>query len=169
MRSYRPPQECRFHIFYKAMVPHENLESLGYPERYSRFRDTIWDNRERSILMRNASNISRRVPHGTIEWNKVREMLHRYGLVSYCMGCRPNTLKDPLEEFDPTAWCRCNPYTRFVEPWRCIPCVLAEEARMIASEQKRTRAYTDTTGWCYVSTSLDAWRRPQNARRNALT
>lgn len=37
--------------------------------------------------------------------------------------------------------CTCSLHSHFVAPWRCIPCVLVEEAKIFASQQKCTMTY----------------------------
>jgi hypothetical protein len=53
---------------------------------------------------------------------------------SHCEECEPLFVEDLSSE----GWCECTLYSHFVATWRCIPCVLAEETKLTASQQKFT-------------------------------
>jgi hypothetical protein len=50
---------------------------------------------------------------------------------TYCQDCELLFIETPMSQ----GWCKCTTYSHFTESWRCIPCVLAEEAKQISSQQ----------------------------------
>jgi hypothetical protein len=71
-----------------------------------------------------------------VELVKTMDMLSTRG-ETYCQDC------EPLFTDTPTSWdwCKCTIYSHFTKPWRCIPCVLGEEAKQIRSQQSYTVIY----------------------------
>lgn len=55
---------------------------------------------------------------------------------TYCISCHPRVLSR-----DVAKTCGCNVYDHFVERWRCIPCVLAEQAKAASSGPKTQYIY----------------------------
>jgi hypothetical protein len=80
------------------------------------------------------------------------EMLKTIDMLSskdetYCQDCEPLFIDTPMSQ----GWCRCTIHSHFTESWRCIPCVLAEEAKQISSQQSYTVVYDPTMlrKWMY--------------------
>lgn len=55
---------------------------------------------------------------------------------TYCVSCQPLRLPFTYEDD-----CHCTAYEHFVQPWRCIPCVLAEEAKSVTLGPKMQYIY----------------------------
>jgi hypothetical protein len=80
------------------------------------------------------------------------EMLKTIDMLSsknetYCQDCELLFIETPMSE----GWCKCTIHSHFTESWRCIPCVLAEEAKQISSQQSYTVIYDPTLPrkWMY--------------------
>lgn len=73
-----------------------------------------------------------------------------------CPECEP-VIFDFEEDSDQL--CRCSLFGHFVFPWRCIPCVLAEEAKSVALEQRVKVSYEDFDGQglTYRHVSVTRW------------
>lgn len=66
-----------------------------------------------------------------IETKKASDILCGETWQTFCDACEPLCIQ--LE--DSWQWCECDLYSCFVEQWRCIPCVLVEEAKATLSRQ----------------------------------
>lgn len=85
---------------------------------------------------------------GQVELKKAINMLSSKGQ-THCEDCEPLF----VDSLGSREWCTCDVYSRFVEPWRCISCVLAEETDLVVSQQKYTMTYDPTEtrrgDWAY--------------------
>lgn len=138
-------QNCRFHYAYYTL----HLEDLYDPNP-----DPDQEDQEEMDLECDEyeGNISSRVERGfftpqegtshSVELVKAPDMVYTNSQ-TYCKDCEPLFVNSPGSR----EWCRCIMYSHFVKPWRCIPCVLAEETRQIASQQKYTVTYDPKAVW----------------------
>lgn len=71
---------------------------------------------------------------------------------THCEDCEPLFIETPNSK----GWCKCNLHSHFVKPWRCIPCVLVEEAQLVASQQSFVMTYdpTQPRKWMYSKVGL---------------
>jgi len=63
--------------------------------------------------------------------------------LTHCEDCEPLVV-GPRKK---VVFCQCSLHRHFIKPWRCIPCVLAEEASLIASQQKYAVSYNPQARW----------------------
>jgi hypothetical protein len=126
-------QACRFHI--------------TYPTFESDWNSNLWDDIEQ--------NIAYDVRDGELEEEDVTrcvELTKTIRMLSdkdqtHCEDCEPLFIDTPNSK----EWCICNLHSHFVEPWRCIPCVLVEEAQLVTSQQNFATTYdpTQPRKWMY--------------------
>lgn len=85
-----------------------------------------------------------------IELSKAIDMLSTKDQ-THCDDCEPLFVDNRLESKLTEDWCHCTLYAHFVEPWRCIPCVLAEQTKLITSQQKYKVVFDPNTKpeWMY--------------------
>lgn len=114
--------------------------------------DETWDLEEKIIgTAVNDAEILEEDSTRQVELVKAIRMLHMRDQ-THCRECEPLIVDSRLSR----EWCGCNLHSHFVAPWRCIPCVLAEEAHLVASQQKYTMVYDPTEiqrSWAYDKVS----------------
>ena len=111
---------CRYHISYR---PSENSPELRSELWDEIEEDLSWEVREAYTIEEDSS--------AEVELLKAIRM-YNIRDESHCEDCEPVFVKDQSLR----GWCKCTLYSHFVAPWRCIPCILAEEAKLTASQQK---------------------------------
>lgn len=100
--------------------------------------DTSWDMEEVGIgLDVNDGDIQEEDATRLVELAKAIRMMWCNRYATHCDECEPLYVPSPRSAIS----CRCTVHSHFVRPWRCIPCVLAEEASLTASQQKYTIQY----------------------------
>ena len=100
--------------------------------------DTSWDMEEVGIgLDVNDGDIQEEDATRLVELAKAIRMMWCNRYATHCDACEPLYVPSPRSAIS----CRCTVHSHFVRPWRCIPCVLAEEASLTASQQKYTIQY----------------------------
>lgn len=138
-------QACRFHIKYPTYGPwgEEEMALLwDVDAEETKKWDMQWTLDE---IMTSDLIESLQMPSGElrrhVELIKADEMLGRFGRLKTdfkCPECEP-FITDFSEDSD--GICRCDIYEHFVGAWRCIPCVLAEETKSVATEQRFKISY----------------------------
>jgi hypothetical protein len=114
---------CRYHTSYDAFQP------LDGPEGWDELEEELaYDVRDSIIKEENASQMVELVK--AIRMYSIRDQPH-------CESCEPLF----VEDVSLRGWCECTLHSHFVATWRCIPCVLAEETKLIASQPKYTVEY----------------------------
>lgn len=111
-------QNCRFHVVY----PESNLFG-GI-----RVTEHRWDVYEFDICDEIDEGM---INSHSIELVKAQDILSGNSWQSFCGDCEPICLSVD----DSCKFCRCELYSYFVERWRCIPCVLAEQTRSVSEKQ----------------------------------
>jgi hypothetical protein len=111
---------CRYHISYRPSKNSPELRSELWDEIEE---DLSWEVREAYTIEEDSS--------AEVELLKAIRM-YNIRDESHCEDCEPVFVKDQSLR----GWCKCTLYSHFVAPWRCIPCILAEEAKLTASQQK---------------------------------
>lgn len=113
---------CRFHVDYDDEWGVHGQEDTGV--------DVLWADEEWEGEEEQWCDYWQRYEVATqgdpIELKKVSFIFHDTRWDMFCASCHPLILPRNAGVED---WCCCSVYDHFVKPWRCIPCVLAEEAR----------------------------------------
>jgi hypothetical protein len=114
-------QTCRFHIMYdeeKGLCdPHWELDEQNLSEAV--------DN----------GDIEEHDFRCQIELKKAYEMDNSTRCIVHCVDCQPLVLN---KDMDGPRWCECDGlFGHFCQEWRCIPCVLVEETKLITRGQHR--------------------------------
>lgn len=147
---------CRFHLRY--------LEKTSRPcwaESKTDDYDENWDDEEYELScdVRDADiheeDLTREVPcTKTINMLNMKDQTH-------CLDCEPLFL-----DGNNYGWCRCTIHLHFVEPWRCNPCVLAEDTKLISSQQRYTVEYDpgEPRKWMYQKVWLYLFAGPIGQR-----
>ena len=149
---------CRFHLTYPAHGDGLILEAMALLEDWDdcwdedlllKSCDEDWDLEEMFIgAAVNDADIREEDVTGKVELIKAIDMLSSKSQ-THCENCEPLFVDSPNSR----EWCTCSVYSRFVRPWRCISCVLAEETHLVVSQQKYTMTYdpneTRGRGWAY--------------------
>jgi hypothetical protein len=149
-------QMCRFHLTYPTYGhgPFSEAESWyedGYWDEdwYLGSCDEEWEFEERFLgTAVNDAEITEE------DVTKRVELIKAIGMLSskhqtHCEDCEPLF----VDSLGSKEWCSCDIHSHFVKPWRCIPCVLAEETNLVLSQQKYTMTYdpkeTRRRNWAY--------------------
>jgi hypothetical protein len=111
---------CRFHIAYYATLTPDDWDDTE--------EDISYDVRDAQIKEENSRHVVELLK--TIRMYSTRDQTH-------CEDCEPLFVEDQSMR----GWCKCTLYSHFVATWRCIPCVLAEEAKLVTSQQKYSVEY----------------------------
>ena len=100
-----------------------------------------------------------------VELKKTIRMLSDKDL-THCQDCEPLFIDTPGSR----GWCTCNLLSHFVKPWRCIPCVLAEEAQIVTSQQDYLMSYDpgQPRKWVYSKASYNLFEKPASANSRPL-
>lgn len=119
-------QNCRFHVFYPQSTWSDADGTYGnailpYPE-------DEWEDFEESLCVELDEG---HIGSHSIEAVKARDILSADGWKSFCEDCEPICLS--LD--DSCKVCKCELYPYFVGRWRCIPCVLVEQAKSVSERQ----------------------------------
>ena len=114
---------CRYHLTYGI------FDSPMYSI------DLDWHEEDIAYEVRDAEIEEEDVTH-KVELTKAMKMLNDKDR-THCEDCEPLFIDTPNSR----EWCTCNLHSHFVKPWRCIPCVLSEEAQLVASQQKYIMTY----------------------------
>lgn len=132
---------CRLHIQYPTHGPYSHhwpavewADDLN--EEQKREWDEEWDSDEQQL---NVCLIDGEIHmsdlRGNIETIKADEMFVSQDCMSQCVDCQPLIFK--THYFDKGPECNCNHiYGHFCKEWRCIPCILVEEAKLVIRRQK---------------------------------
>jgi hypothetical protein len=126
-------QICRFHLIHSDF--HSGFPSFSEPGSDEESNEDLeWDIDEK-IMAHGVNDAIFTLENTTthVELLKTIGMLN-IKFQTYCKDCQPLILETPGWQ----GWCKCSLHSHFVAPWRCIPCVLSEEAQLIASQQKYT-------------------------------
>lgn len=86
--------------------------------------------------------------HGKcVEMIKASEIFYKARFVEHCHSCQP--LRIDFDTWPSSDLCECSIFEHFVARWRCIPCVIAEQARSVASLPKPYTTYKHYLGSGY--------------------
>lgn len=120
-------QMCRFHTEYPTSGPSED----GLDEETREMWDEEWESEELALSeCIEYGGITRQDFRGTVETVKAEAMFGSMMCMSQCVDCQPLILQH----------CTCDGiFGHFCKEWRCIPCVLLEEATLVTRQQKFTR------------------------------
>lgn len=138
-------QMCRFHIQYPTRGPYAAHDTTGWVEDLDEEDEKLWDDewdsdeQELNEGLLNGDTDSKDL-HCTVEFIKAHTMMGSQMCLEQCVDCQPLIFKTFY--FDKRPECDCNHlYGHFCQKWRCIPCVLAEEALLVTRRQKVTLEY----------------------------
>jgi hypothetical protein len=119
---------CRFHLTYAIPSP-----SLGQDTW-----DAEWDFEELMIgIAVNDAEIKEEEVTRHMELHKGIHMMFGLRDERYCNECEPLLIPNPWSSIT----CSCTVHSHLVKPWRCIPCVLAEETKLVSTQQKYMLEY----------------------------
>jgi hypothetical protein len=138
---------CRFHTNYPKWGPYSTKPIQTFT---SMEKDLIDDDKEMwdSVWWDDEINLSEWIETGEATPETFRcdvETVKTYNMLSsmigrvQCEDCQPLVFRfeeDLSEEGYSSEMCHCGTFEHFSSPWRCIPCVLAEEARLVTMQQK---------------------------------
>lgn len=174
MRSDYSSQQCRFHTYYG----HGNNAEEQLVDSYS--PDDDWDDIEQrsSEEPHWLEGMKREEYHSSssLELNTALKVAHTYSRLYLCDDCHPLhiTPRRPRkpetsrhrrmyveelidrESVSLKLRCQCSTYTRLVEVWRCIPCVLAKKADLEASRHQYWADVSRKAGFEKVSLAIDS-------------
>lgn len=93
-------------------------------------------------------------PGKCVEMIKACEIFYKARFVEHCHECQP--LFGNFEPFESTEVCDCSIFEHFVSPWRCIPCVLAEQAENVPLLPKPSTIWEQPIGGPYYYERVNA-------------
>lgn len=95
---------------------------------FARYTSDEWDEYEESVC---AEIEDEDLDSSNIEVIKAQDILSPDCTQTYCSDCEPICLmfRDSMPS------CKCNLYSHFVKRWRCIPCVIKEQAKTVTQRQ----------------------------------
>lgn len=165
-------QMCRFHIQYPAYGPYAH-DATGDPAEYlNKEEQEMWDEQWDS----DEQDLSEEIMYGEVsvedlgcyvETVKADDMFGSQMCMLQCVDCQPLIFKSHY--FDPGPTCDCGYiYGHFCKEWRCIPCVLVEEAKLVDRRQKYARIcrYMHNGEYQYIGVS-DTMSLPRTTLTNA--
>jgi hypothetical protein len=136
-------QMCRFHVEYPKYGPYAH-DVTGSPEEYlddeeQEMWDEQWESDEKYLSdCIEEGDINREDFRCCVETLKAETMFASMSCMSQCLDCQPLIFK--THYFDKGPMCDCDGvYGHFCKEWRCIPCVLVEEATLVTRQQKYER------------------------------
>jgi hypothetical protein len=102
----------------------------------SDFWDPYWELDERNLSEAfDNGDIEKHDFRCQIELMKTFEMDNSTSCIVHCVDCQPLVLN---KDMDGPHWCECDGlFGHFCQEWRCIPCVLVEETKLITRGQHR--------------------------------
>lgn len=123
-------QSCRFHVVY----PKRDWADDEFIYEFEAFTEEEWDDYE-MYLCEEIEEGDRKM--NNVELRKAQDILHGDHRRSFCRDCEPicTMLGDSMHI------CMCDLYSNFVERWRCIPCVLAEQTKSVLQRQHYKTTY----------------------------
>jgi hypothetical protein len=138
---------CRYHLTYpsEGASPEQDDWDVDWDEHL----DESWDLEELCIGAEvNDAEITEENVPSQVELVKAIRMMNDGRYETHCEECEP--LFVPTRKSTP--FCKCTVHSHFVRRWRCIPCILVEEATLITSQQKYTVELIrcrNQSGWLY--------------------
>jgi len=163
---------CRFHTQYPSTGPYSHVSkaAAAWAERLDdeeqEFWDEDWDEDEQILSRAILDCVETTETFNTkVETLKADEMLMSVMLTQHCGDCHP-LINVPAGSIYCQP-CDCNgTYGHFVSRFRCIPCVLKEETKLVTQQQRFTTEY------CYIREGITRYggvRMPALLRRPLLT
>jgi len=134
---------CRFHTRYPIWGPYSTETTLwveGLSDDEQDQFDSVWDADEQHLSewIESGEETPATFPC-YVETVKAFNMLYSMMGRAHCEDCKPlpSQLEEDLEEnyYSPEV-CHCDTFEHFSYHWRCIQCVLAEEAKLVTMQQK---------------------------------
>jgi hypothetical protein len=132
---------CRYHTQYPSDGPYSHLDSAtAWAARLDDEEQEMWDDEWDDFEQGLSEAIldceeTRETFRSKVETLKADEMFMSAMLTPHCGDCHP--LIDMYADREYCHACDCDgAYGHFVSRFRCIPCVLQEEAKLVALQRK---------------------------------